>query len=505
MAKNYTIGTQKGYDLVNQVKSTGQSAQTTDGATLSLGADGNVYAFKNGQKLSTDVTYAPAPATTGGGVATAPKAPAPTMPSGFQGSATGVAAYTPNQATITKKINDNSKKWWTATPEEKERLHAENQQLAAQLGGSVTYNPSTGTWSGAAGYTSQESTQIDSLLNAILHRQPFSYDYKTDPAYLAYEDKYKRLGDRAKEDTLGDVASLTGGLPSSWAVSAASQAQNDYNQQLSDVIPTLYDAAYNRYVTEDSMKRSDLGLVMDVDDMNYGRYRDAVGDAQWQKEFDYGVSRDQVSDNQWQQNFDWGVTVDEWNMQTDEDKTKFDNLMTKWQVTGVADEEVAAGLGVPVGATTESYYFNKLSADRAAVKNTGGGGDSFEITRNKERTISEARNRISGTSQGNYYDDAVEYILSVAADRGLSMEDYYSICTEIGVPGDVADRVLTTYENEMRAEETDGGENDYLYYAGLMGGAGDVAAQAAWLDANKYSIPADIYDDLYKLIPDEYK
>lgn len=443
-----------------------------------------------------------------GGVPTTPTAPAPTMPSGFQGSATGVAAYTPDQATITKKMNENSQKWWTATPEEKERLHAENQQLAAQLGGSVAYNPSTGTWSGAAGYTSQESTQIDGLLNAILNRQPFSYDYKTDPAYLAYEDKYKRLGDRAREDTLGDVASLTGGMPSSWAVSAASQAQNDYNQQLSDVIPTLYDAAYNRYVTEDSMKRSDLGLVMDVDDMNYGRYRDTVGDAWKQKEFDYGVYRDNVGDSQWEKGFDqqqesidWGVTVDKWNMKTDEEKTRFDNLMTKWQVMGVADEEVATGLGIPVGATTESYYFNKLSADRAAAKGAGDGGggdDSFEDTKNKAIVINNAKKLIHGTSQGNYYDAAIEYVLENALDYGIDMEEFYSIFKELGASEDVIDKVYGNYVEEQRDAET---PKDYLYYAGLMGSAGDVEAQAAWLDTNKYSIPDDIYEKLKKLLP----
>lgn len=500
MAKNYTIGTQKGYDLVNQVKSTGQSAQTTDGATLSLGADGNVYAFKNGQKLSTDVTYAPAPATTGGGVATTPTAPAPTMPSGFQGSATGVAAYTPEQATITKKMNENSQKWWTATPEEKERLHAENQQLAAKLGGSVTYSPSTGTWSGAAGYTSQESTQIDGLLNAILNRQPFSYDYKTDPAYLAYEDKYKRLGDRAREDTLGDVASLTGGLPSSWAVSAASQAQNDYNQQLSDVIPTLYDAAYNRYVTEDSMKRSDLGLVMDVDDTNYNRYRDTVSDSQWQQSFDYQKDRDKTSDNQWQQTFDWNKTVDQWNMDNTAATQKFDQLMTKWQLTGVADEEVAAELGVPVGATTESYYFNKaqLELDKAKLAKSGSGNgtktETYETKKGREIVLQTARDFMSTGSGSQIYAATANVILSEAGQYGLGMEDYFAMCKELGITEETANNVWRAKLAEYSSQPQDVG---YEYYASLMGKADD---PEEWLESNKYSLPEGMYDKLFGLL-----
>lgn len=472
-------------------------------------------------------------------LSTTTTAPAPTMPSGFSGSATGVGVNSNSQASIIQQMNENSKKWYTATTqEEKDALHAQNQQLAAQLGGSVSYDSKSGTWSGSAGtavnnvgnYNSNYSTQIDSLLNSILNRQPFSYDYKTDPSYLAYEDKYKRLGDRAREDTLGNVAALNGGYASSWATTAASQAQNDYNQQLSDVIPTLYDAAYNRYLTEDNLDRSDLNLLMGMDDMYYGRYRDTVGDAQWQASFDrgayesdraynYGVDRDAVADAQWEKSFDrdvlvtdrafdWQVYTDKWNMSNTEATQKFDQLMTKWQLTGVADEEVAAELGVPVGATTESYYFNKASQELNEAKfeyqkeqdkktGSGGGNDSFVTDKNKSLVLNEAKKKIKGTSQGNYYDDAIEYILSVAEQKGIDMKTFYSMCEELGASEDVIDKVYLNYEGEMLADEAAGAvTKDYLYYAGLMGQQKD---PEAWLEANKYSIPYDIYENLASL------
>lgn len=350
-------------------------------------------------------------------------------------------------------------------------------------------------------YNSQYSSQIDSLLNAILNREPFSYDYTTDPTYLAYEDKYRRLGDRAREDVLGDVAGLTGGYASSWATTAASQAQNDYNQQLSDVIPTLYDAAYNRYLNEDALKKSDLGVVMDVDNTNYGRYRDTVEDTKWGAEFDYTKDRDKVADDQWKQSFDWNKTVDEWNMKTTEDTNKFDQMLSKWSLMGVADKEVAEYFGIPEGSTTESYYFNKanleLSKAKLAKSGSGsgsGGGDDKNATHNRNLAIEEARRTILNTGS---YTDAAKSIIQNAGVYGLDMDDYFSICKELGVSDNAAKQVYIDYKNEYLASESGGGDKDYMYYAGLMGQQSD---PEAWLAQNKYSIPSDILQDLYNLL-----
>lgn len=350
-------------------------------------------------------------------------------------------------------------------------------------------------------YNSQYSSQIDSLLNSILNREEFSYDYTTDPTYLAYEDKYRRLGDRAREDVLGDVAGLTGGYASSWATTAASQAQNDYNQQLSDVIPTLYDAAYNRYMDEYNMDANNLGLVMGVDDMYYGRHRDTVEDTKWGAEFDYTKDRDKVADDQWKQSFDWNKTVDEWNMKTTEDTNKFDQMLSKWSLTGVADKEVAEYFGVPEGSTTESYYFNKanleLSKAKLAKSGSGsgsGGGDDKNATHNRNLAIEEARRTILNTGS---YTNAAKSVIQNAGVYGLDMDDYFSICKELGVSDSAAKQVYIDYKNEYLASESGGGDKDYMYYAGLMGQQED---PEAWLAQNKYSIPSDILQDLYNLL-----
>ena len=65
------------------------------------------------------------------------------------GSADNVTAWTDEQQAIKDQMNQNSQAWHNATSqEEKDRLHAENQQLAGQLGGNVGFNSGSGTWSG---------------------------------------------------------------------------------------------------------------------------------------------------------------------------------------------------------------------------------------------------------------------------------------------------------------------------------------------------------------------
>ena len=409
----------------------------------------------------------------------------------FKGSATTVGTYTDAQDRIKEQMNANSIAWHTADEATKKRLEQANRDLAAALGGTLSFDPATGYWSGVAAapeipeYSSRYSSQIDSLLESILNREPFSYDYTTDPTYLAYADQYKRLGDRAREDTLGDIAALNGGYASSWATTAASQAQNDYNQQLSNIIPTLYDAAYNRYLNEDSLKRDDLGLVLDIDQMDYDRYRDTVADSQWEQSFDWNKTVDE-----------WNMTVDKWNMSNTEAVQKFDQMMSKWQLTGVADEEVAAALGVPVGATTESYYFNKAQLELQKAKASGGGGGGSKTEPTDHLADSIARNAQSLIDQTDSYSEGAKYILSAVS----SADEFYKIGSQAGIPTSTLNEVFDSfYDQALKTGDEEGGgeEKDYAYYAALMGQQKD---PEAWLTANKYSIPSDILEDLYKLL-----
>ena len=268
---------------------------------------------------------------------------------------------------------------------------------------------------------------------------------------------------------------------------------------LKKAIPTLYDAAYNRYLAEDSLKRDDLGIVQGIDQTNYDRYRDTVADSQWQQQFDYGVSRDQIADQQWQQSFDWNKYVDQWNMSNSEATQKFDQMMSKWQLTGVADNEVAAALGVPVGATTQSYYFNKaqIELDQAKLAQSSKVNSTPTAEQKEATALAESivRNAKSLVNQTESYQKGAEYILS-AVD---SANEFYTIGSQAGIPNSVLQEVFDSFYNQAMKDSSQPTttEKDYTYYAALMGKQDD---PEAWLSANKYSIPSDILADLYKLL-----
>lgn len=65
--------------------------------------------------------------------------------------------------------------------------------------------------------------------------------YDTD-LWNAYAKQYRREGDRAAADVLGQYAGLNGGTLPSYAQSAASQQRNYYASQLADRVPEIYDA-----------------------------------------------------------------------------------------------------------------------------------------------------------------------------------------------------------------------------------------------------------------------
>ena len=187
------------------------------------------------------------------------------------------------------------------------------------------------------------AAQMKEITDKITNRQPFSYDHNTDPAYAAYATQYGQLGDQAMQDTLGDVASMTGGQASSYAVTAAQQAKNRWNSELTNVIPQLMQAAYARYQGDASMDYQTAGTLNDYTNTAYNQFandrdsqmnayqylgsnvynqiRDNVGDAQWQQGFNqnqynadrnynFDTARAETQDNQYKQEFDYQVSRD---------------------------------------------------------------------------------------------------------------------------------------------------------------------------------------------------
>lgn len=151
--------------------------------------------------------------------------------------------------------------------------------------------------------------RIDRQLNKILNRDAFSYDVANDPLYQQYAQMYQREGDRAMRDTLAEVASGAGGM-NSYAVTAAQQAANYYNSQLNDKIPELYQLAYDMYLTDIDNQVRDLGLLQQMDETQYSRYRDTMNDWSNDRNFAYGMYQDAINQGNWQTQFDYNAMID---------------------------------------------------------------------------------------------------------------------------------------------------------------------------------------------------
>ncbi len=177
------------------------------------------------------------------------------------------------------------------------------------------------SYESAPEYTDRYQKQIDQLLSSIMDREPFSYDAESDPLYQQYREQYRREGERAMQDTLGQVSARTGGLASSWASTAAQQQRDYYASQAADKIPELYRLAYSMYMDEADQDRQNLGLLWQASTDAYGRYRDSVADwrsdrdlayqqyqddianQRYNQQMEYQAGRDQVSDQRYNQQF----------------------------------------------------------------------------------------------------------------------------------------------------------------------------------------------------------
>ena len=123
--------------------------------------------------------------------------------------------------------------------------------------------------------------QYNTLLTDYITRDPFSYDFNGDALYQQYKDKYIQQGKLAMQDTMGQASAMTGGYGSSYSQSAGQQAYQNSLDNLNDIVPELYQMAYDRYNQRGQDMLNQLGVL----DSDYTRGYNAAKDA-------YGVAND---------------------------------------------------------------------------------------------------------------------------------------------------------------------------------------------------------------------
>lgn len=149
-------------------------------------------------------------------------------------------------------------------------------------------------------YDSEMRALIDQILNSNLA------DWKQDDQYAALRDQYAANGEMGMADLLGQVSSRTGGLASSYAASVA-------NQEYSDWMSKLEQAAREMYQQDRSDKLNSLGVLSDAYDREYGEYGDKLNQWNTDRNFAYQQAQDALA-NQWKQKeWDYNMSQDEWN------------------------------------------------------------------------------------------------------------------------------------------------------------------------------------------------
>ena len=263
----------------------------------------------------------------------------------------------------------------------------------------------------------KESKAHMDAYNAIVNRPKFSYDLNGDALYQQYKDKYINQGRLAMADTIGQASAMTGGYGNSYAVTAGSQAYQSHLQNLNDIVPQLYQMAYDRYNQEGQDLMNQYSLAKDMYNTKYGEHRDSVADYNTnldrlyntytdQRNFEYGSwdadrnyyltaydnaykrdygahtdeqnmlykqYRDRVADDQWEKSYNLSASSQSSKTPSKEEASLFGGFSEKDFVTmmeGYAKDGNAAGAKALVMATDYSdaamaiydHYFKKTSA-----------------------------------------------------------------------------------------------------------------------------------------------
>lgn len=164
-------------------------------------------------------------------------------------------------------------------------------------------------------YAGRYDQALGQALDALMQQPSFRYRLDGDALYKRYRDSAVKNGQLAMEDTLGQVAALTGGYGNSYAQSAGQQAYARQLDALGDRIPELYTLAMEQYRLQSQGLKDKYNLLLGADSRDYGRYTDSL--AAWQKEadrlleayrtqrkLDYQTYRDDIADWKWQTEYD---------------------------------------------------------------------------------------------------------------------------------------------------------------------------------------------------------
>ncbi len=301
-------------------------------------------------------------------------------------------------------------------------------------------------------YENQYAEQQQALLDAIINRPDFSWSKEDDPQWHSYRKSYLREGDRATADALGQAAAASGGRPSTAAVTAATQAGDYYAAQLNDIIPTLYQQAYDRYLNEYNMSLQDLNAVNTQEQLDYAKYLDQLGQFNTDRNFafnqylsDFDILQNQLASLQGQDSVDYNRWMDKVGLY--EQKQAEETDLARAQVDAIlaaggspsADLVGASGYGSEYVQALQAAYQRQLAArsgsggsSSGSRSGSSGGGDSADYdglfaaaleSGHPKSFIANNYKKYGFTSQTGLSDEYEEWALGQEEKAGRPVEN----------------------------------------------------------------------------------
>lgn len=152
----------------------------------------------------------------------------------------------------------------------------------------IQYAGGNGGAFGNSGAPKWNGSEFDSVLNSMVDKwlnMDFE-DWTQSDQYAALADRYGQQGQMSMRDLLGQMASHTGGLASSYAATAANQEYNNWMANLEKV-------AREMYGLEQDDLMDNIQMVQGMRQDDYNQFLDALSQYNTDRNFNYNVWQDQ--------------------------------------------------------------------------------------------------------------------------------------------------------------------------------------------------------------------
>lgn len=318
-------------------------------------------------------------------------------------------------------------------------------------------------------YENQYAKQQQALLDAIINRPDFSWSKEEDPQWSSYKKSYLREGDRATANALGQAAAASGGRPSTAAITAATQAGDYYATQLNDIIPTLYQQAYDQYLNEYNMSLQDLNAVNTQEQLDYAKYLDQLGQFNTDRNFafnqylsDFDILQSQLASLQGQDSVDYNRWMDRVNLYEQNQAEETDLARAQVDAILSAGGSPSADLVGASGYTNEYVQALQAAYQRQLAAQSGSGDSS-----------SGSRSGSSGGGGSADYDGLFAAALESGHPRSFIANNYkkYGFTSQTGLSDEYEEWAL-----EQDGGDSGGGSMNQSYYRAF---GQSIAAQLA--------------------------